>query len=252
MPPKRKETSELYERYLDDPMGYISKITSQLMRRLGVSPKLFDEYLAAAYIGLVDAAERYDPTSNAAFVTYAYYRIRGAIIDSIRRDAGVNKLDYAALRALKASDCIASDLCSVLPKISGRDVDARLALVLERAAKGGYLFRLAYSEVEADIVRDARHASIEERLEVLRRKEELHRAISTLEDRERIVIRAYYFEDLTFEEIATKRLRVSRSWISRIHSSALEKLAYYYEACEEPRVPYRRQKTGKPYAVEEA
>jgi RNA polymerase sigma factor for flagellar operon FliA len=250
MSPKRKQKKELYERYLDDPMSYLSKVTNKTMQRFGVSSKFFDEYLAAAYIGLVDAAERYDPDSKTSFATFAHYRIRGAIIDGIRRDAGLNKLDYAALRALQASDCISADFRSVLPHIPDRDVDTRLALVLERAAKGGYLFRLAYSEVEAEIIREARHVTIEERLEVLRRKEELEHAISTLEDRERIVVRAYYFEDLTFEEIATKRLRVSRSWISRIHSSALEKLASYYECRERPKYSYTSYEKRKQHGAE--
>ena len=119
-------------------------------------------------------------------------------------------------------------------KSSGGDPAERLAKVLDFAGKAALMHRLSLHDSLKEVqgVADAGPAPDT----LLERKEErqaLRQAIAGLSEREQLIVRRYYFEGKTLEEIAKECGGASKSWICRLHARAVEKMrqAYFGESC---------------------
>jgi len=145
----------------------------------------FDELRALANAGLAEAAERYDPGRGATFATFAWYRIHGAIFDGLRRSS---QRRAAALPARPPPRMVS------LEALRDRGFDAA------GDAPG-----------PADDIDRARRAA---RLRV---------AIAQLPDRPRELVTKHYFEGKSLLE-AGAELGVSKSWASRLHAQAVDRL----------------------------
>jgi RNA polymerase sigma factor for flagellar operon FliA len=141
--------------------------------------------VAAGVVGLADAAERFDPEAGNRFVTFAYYRIRGAMVDAIAAASPVRRSLYRSRRS---------------PHIS-----------LEAFVGAG-------GEIAVDDDR------IEETIDLGRAKQQLGAAITRLSDRQRRLLALHYVHGVRLDEIG-RELGVSKSWASRIHAQALADLA---------------------------
>ncbi len=82
----QQDRDQLIEKHLN----YAKSLTAKLHRQLS-SDLEFDELYAHGTKGLVEAAQRYDPTRGVAFTTFSYYRIRGAIFDGLRQSGWLNR-----------------------------------------------------------------------------------------------------------------------------------------------------------------
>ena len=193
-------------------LEYAKQITKQVMARFRVAPHFFDDYLSAAYSGLVEAASRYDTDSDVPFEKYAYFRVRGAVIDHIRQSAGHSSREYRAAQLLQASDCLTEDFQQIRPRLDARSIDEALAEVLDFAAKGALLFRMNYFECEEEIVENQDEQRSPEDEALFRESSALlKQAVSELPPREQIIINAFYFEGKSFQQIADEDLHVTRS-----------------------------------------
>jgi len=195
-----------------------------LMVKFNAAPHFYDDYLSAAYSGLVEAASRYDTETGVPFEKYAYLRVRGAIIDQIRQDSGQSKREYRALQLMQAAHVLSDDFwhsrgCPAADSHEG------LAEVLEFAAQGALIFRLNYLDCEEEITNKQDEIPCSEK-QLLEREVSQHlcKLIDQLPDTERTLIYAFYFEGLSLQEIARTRLNITRSWASRLHTRALQLL----------------------------
>ncbi|MGA1191272.1 MAG: sigma-70 family RNA polymerase sigma factor [Bdellovibrionota bacterium] len=196
-------------------------VAKQQMMKFHAAPHYYDDYLSAAYSGLVEAASRYDGNTGVPFEKYAYFRVRGAIIDHIRQDSGQSKREYRALQVIQSVNLLSDEFWKI-NNYQPIDEDEELAEVLEFAAQGALIFRLNYLEHEDEITqRQEEIPCSEKQLMQQQQADTLRKAINQLPESERTLLQAFYFEGLSLNEIAKKRLEITRSWASRLHARAL-------------------------------
>jgi len=178
----------------------------------------FEDLCAAGITGLLEAAARFDPTRGVAFTTFAYYRIRGAIIDSQRAEGRcVPAPAPAAFVQLSAT------LTQHLPVNTNA-----LSLPETDDTSPGWAppdtapVQLVSFEV-LDSFEDESALHPDEELERRRRSERLREAFAALPELERRVLELYYYEDESFAGISA-RLGMSKPWAFRLHARALRML----------------------------
>jgi RNA polymerase sigma factor for flagellar operon FliA len=194
---------------------------------------LLEDLVHAGILGLMDAVRKYDPSKNVQLKHYAEFRIRGAILDSLRQvDWSPRTLRRQARRIDRAvTDCRArlgrdpsepeiadelqislESLQRLLGDLRGLDIGS---LQSEADDSGGETLNQArLGSEEADPYHQALRSEMTGLLE---------RAIGELPKREREVLALYHFEERTMKEIGAV-LRVGESRVSQIHAAALLRL----------------------------
>lgn len=193
----------------------------------------YDDLLSQAVVGLIDAIDRYDPCRGVKFETFAYLRIRGAVMDmlrdmdwsprSLRQKESELKHAYARVEAERGRPATDDEVAQELG-ISRVELDARAQAVApwatvsleETIAAGGEDDDITVADliVDEDAVSPERHAEQRE----LRRL--LVEAIRDLPQQERLVLSLYYIEGLTLKEVG-KALGVTESRACQVHSKAI-------------------------------
>ncbi|MBI5516924.1 MAG: sigma-70 family RNA polymerase sigma factor [Deltaproteobacteria bacterium] len=180
-----------------------------------------DELMSAGNEGLLKAAERYDPSRGASFTTWAYYRVRGSMLDFVRRVAAQDVRCRVRVSAQAAVDDLIEATLGSRPRTASdprADAANALASTLEEMA-------LAFTMAEfAEVLAPKAPAPDPETAAALREGMEQARAvIAKLPERERAMVDGVYFHHLTIEETGA-RLGLSKGWASRLHARALKLL----------------------------
>jgi RNA polymerase sigma factor for flagellar operon FliA len=172
---------------------------------------------AAGALGLVEAAQHFDPAQNVQFKTFAYMRIRGAILDELRRNSPLPQQMQERIAIIRrASEKLGPPLTvqrlAVATGLTEDEVaDALLAMRFNHLLGGEAL--LEGPPVAESYAPDAPLMEAE-------RRQELARAIERLPLQQRTVVTLYYKEDLRLKEIS-QVMNLSESRISRLLSAAL-------------------------------
>lgn len=236
----------LATQFHDEHLQFARSVAKQVMSRFKASPHYYDEYVSAAYYGLIEAASRYDRKSDVPFERYAYLRVRGAVIDHLRKDSGQGRYEYKATQLMQAGELLLEDFYKTRNSSSVREPSKDLADVLEFAARGGLVFRLNYLECEEELVEAGQvGADPDEALHRKNKAEMLRELVASLPEKERIVIECLYLEGLSLQEIAEDRLQVTRSWVSRVHTRALKHLKQKVSGVPERAKRRRRRKKNE-------
>lgn len=194
-----------------------------------------EDLVSAGVIGLIEAYHRYDPSKGVKFKTFAEFRIKGAILDEIR------KVDIIPRSIREKIDELETNVRELNQKLGRMPEEVEIAehmnLSLEEYHKlldsiKGITFidiqalkqRLPDLEEEDmfEFIGDTREDSFE-KVYLKELLDKLEEALNYLTERERLVLALYYYEDLTMKEIA-KILDLSEGRISQIHTQALIKL----------------------------
>lgn len=206
----------------------VKKIAHHLMSRLPSSVQV-EDLIQAGMIGLLDAARQYDATQGASFQTYAGIRIRGAMLDEIRR------LDWTP-RSVHRKGREVAEVTREIENRTGRD--AKDHEVAEAMGISLDEYHHILQDVAASRVFSIDHDDSESGdgpelpgdepspLAVLQEagfQEALTEAIAALPEREQLVMQLYYDEELNLREIGAV-LGVSESRISQIHGRIMLKL----------------------------
>jgi RNA polymerase sigma factor for flagellar operon FliA len=207
----------------------VKRIAYHLIGRLPPTVQI-DDLIQSGLIGLLDAARNYDPTQGASFETYAGIRIRGAMLDEIRKGDWAPRSLHRKVREITRA-------VAEIEAEFGRD--ARDAEVAERIGVGlddyyqtlqdanGYrIFSFEDLPTKGEGMSEGLTQRIPEPLENVQSdlfKEALSEAISSLPERERLVMSLYYKEELNLRETGDV-LGVSESRVCQIHSQALIRL----------------------------
>jgi RNA polymerase sigma factor for flagellar operon FliA len=219
---------ELIVRYL----GLVKYVVRKMIKNYPQALEESDLY-QIGILGLSEAIDRFDPTYGIKFETYAIPRIKGSIIDELR------KLDWIP-RSLRAKlNNIREKTVELEQKFSGNFTDDEMANGLgidlsdlrnwKKDVNSANLFSLdkplddSNKQNLYDVVEDTDYTKADEKLEDDEMKRILLKAIKKLPEKTRLAITLYYYEKLTFKEIG-KILNVSESRISQIHSETMNRL----------------------------
>lgn len=204
----------------------VKRIAYHLISRLP-SNIIIDDLIQAGMIGLLEAARNYDPTQKASFETYAGIRIRGAMIDEIRRCDWAPRSVYRKARQV-------TEAIHYVEMHTGREArDPEVAEALgisideyQQILQDANNYRLLSLEELNDNDNggnfdppDQSSGPLEE-LEQNHFRAALTKAIQHLPEREQVVMALYYDEELNLREIGAV-LGVSESRVSQIHSQAM-------------------------------
>jgi RNA polymerase sigma factor for flagellar operon FliA len=192
-----------------------------------------DDLFNAGVIGLIDAIEKYDPSRDNTFKTYAEFRIRGAILDELRG------LDWVP-RSVRQKEHTLDRAYEELERRLGRSAtDEEVADLLDigiedfytwlSQVKGVSLLSLETLGIRStdgepinllEIIPSDNTNSPVQSLLANRLKETIARAIEDLPYQEKVVVSLYYYEELTMKEIG-KVLEITESRVSQIHTKAI-------------------------------
>lgn len=173
----------------------VRRLAGQLSRELSLFGQ-FDDLVAFGFGGLLEAKHRFDPARGVRFETFAYHRVRGAMLDGVRKMAPVSRRAHEAMRRD----------AELVPTAAPTGIDrawTRISASLRAAPQS----RLRDPGPESWLIHQ----------QAVR---ELPRALAALPERHRALIRGFYFEGRQLDDLAAE-LGISKSWASRLHRRAL-------------------------------
>lgn len=228
-----KEDPEERDRLLTEHLPEVRYIAKRIHDRLPPHIPL-EDLVHAGVLGLIDALHKYDPSKNVQFLSYAKFRIRGAILDSLRElDWSPRQLRRKARRAEQALQSLQNRLgrTATEPELAremGMELESLQQLLGE--LHGLHLGSLETEETvegePSEMVHYLPNAPEQDPHSLCLRSELkalLARAIGELPERDRQVLALYYFEELTMKEVGAA-LGIGESRVSQIHSAALLRL----------------------------
>jgi RNA polymerase sigma factor for flagellar operon FliA len=207
----------------------VKRIAYHLLARLPASVQV-DDLIQSGMIGLLEASNNFDHSKGASFETFAGIRIRGAMLDEIRRG------DWTP-RSVHKNSRMVSEAIKRLEADLGRDVtDIEVAEKLDISLNDyhhilsevstGKIIGIEDLSTGADAIsnmEDVNNNDPYDNFEKIVFKKSLTACISTLPEREALVLSLYYDEELNLREIG-QVLDVSESRVSQIHSQAMHRL----------------------------
>ena len=227
---KRKEEEDIKKANMlaEQYMPYATSIANRVAKSLSLTSE-YEELLCNARLGLIEAAKRFDTTKEIDFKTFAYYRIKGAIFDGLRKTGWLPRSVYARLKFEEASNdylqYLSEDARAVSLVQSEKDVSDTVNTLAS-------IYVISLDAGEEIDVEDTSQEDLQKRAEFQQVRAHMRDAISSLPPKEKQLVLMYYFQNKTLEE-AGERLNLSKSWVSRMHARALELLLKRVKALSE-------------------
>jgi RNA polymerase sigma factor for flagellar operon FliA len=225
-----RERAQLVERHLDVARRAAAMIHPRVRDHVA-----FEELVSLANAGLAEAASRYEPARGVAFASFAWYRVNGAILDGLRQATQLPRRTWARLVTLRAAGEYLENMSERqrgaaergATPTGGAEALATLKHTLS-AIRTMYVTSLeAMRDRGFDAVADAPGPA--DRLDASRTAERLREALARLPDKERALVTKHYWEGKNLME-AGAELGMSKSWASRLHAQAVEKLRAIVDA----------------------
>ncbi len=219
-PIDRRALAEQYIPYVRSIAGKVKKTVAKEIE--------FEDLVEYGMIGLLEAADRYDPKYGANFMTFAYYRIRGAIYDGLRGMGWMSRSEYAKARFEERANEFLSELAQ--DGGEGQDDDHQVSPFehavqdLASAVQGlAAVYITTIDGAEGAQLRDDRGPLAEENLGLEQARSLVRQTIKKLSEQERQLLEMYYYKDMSLQEVG-EQLGLSKSWTSRLHARVIDKL----------------------------
>ncbi len=209
----------------------VKRIAHHMMARMPPCVQV-EDLIQAGMIGLLEAAKKYDASKGASFETYAGIRIRGSIVDEMRRGDWVPRSVHrngrriadaiAMVEARTGADANDHEVANEL----GLSLDDYHAMLQDSVSCRLYSFEETYGEDNSPVEDNDVSLPLvnpQDGIEKDALKRALVDAINLLPERERLVLALYYDEELNLKEIG-EIIGVSESRVSQIHSQAALRL----------------------------
>lgn len=210
-------------------LPYVKRIVQRLAVHLPSTVDI-DDLMNVGVIGLIQAVDRYDPRRDNKFMTYAIFRIKGAVLSELRARDFLSRSNRRKIRELESAYLR-------LEQKLGREADdheiaQELGVDLEQVYRTKQMSSISFISLEelgvssrdekekllSYLVNNEDDALSMTKLKEL--KEAMAQAIKQLPEKERLVISLYYLDELTMKETG-KVLGITESRVSQIHSQAI-------------------------------
>ena len=217
------------ETLINDNLTLVKRIAHHIMAKLPASIEL-DDLIQAGMLGLIEAASHYDPSRGASFETYAGIRIRGSILDEVRKSDWTPRSVHRRYRNI--TEAISQLQGETGQHPSDQDIADHLSMPLAeyhailRDSASCRLFSLDQPFADSDRTQEVAstdHAEPDDAFAQTQFNDRLQEAISKLPERERLVLSLYYQQDMNLKEVGMI-LEVSESRVCQIHGQALLRL----------------------------
>ena len=207
-------------------MDLVRKIAWHMHGRVGSAIEI-DDLIQIGYFGLVTAAQKYSVKEGASFASYAVLRIRGAIVDHLRKSSNLCRTTIQMQQKTKLVE--ASLLKKLHRSPSRQEISDELGIKIDEfdewerafAANVHTSLDAAYDEFSMWFV--SKDSSPEQKLNEADLRKSLRMSLEDLSQKEALVIQLYYVEELNVYEIA-EVLEVTTGRVSQIKKSAISKL----------------------------
>ena len=203
---------------------YATALALKIKKKYNLSNQLLEDMIAAANLGLVESADKYDPNQHSNFIKYAFLRIRGAVLDCVRENSDLSPAAYRTLKKYTAyQEILEEEARQDNNQNNKKSEKEELATVLDKIAKGALIYKLNYEEEfteENNALNQCPFSNIE--------RQTLEKLINKLPQKQRTVLIEYYFNDKQFCEIKIDDEFCSKSWISRLHAAGINNLKEMY------------------------
>lgn len=227
------KTPEIREKIILEYAPLVKVVAGRLSMYLGYNVE-YEDLVSYGIFGLIDAIDKFDYMKEVKFETYASLRIRGAILDQIR------KMDWIPRTIRQRQKKIDAVIREVEQNTGHAATDEEIARGLgisedeyldwqSQMKITGVVSLNEYMEQGSDVSQDtgrhtaARFEAPEEHVEKEELTKVLGEALQLLTEKEQKVITLYYYEELTLKEISNI-LEVSESRVSQLHTRALQKM----------------------------
>lgn len=227
-------TAEVKDEIIVEYAPLVKFIAQKIASRLPANVEL-DDLISCGVIGLMDAIDKFDPTRDNKFKTYAEFRIRGAILDelraqdwvprSVREKTKVLERAYAKLERELGRPANDDEMCKELNlsmdefhELIDKSKSVSLLNIDDVA-----LFNRGDKKSLLGLLEHRRASNPFSAVNYKRAQDAIKNGIRTLPEKQRLVLSLYYFEDLNLKEIG-QVLDVTESRVSQLHTQAILKL----------------------------
>lgn len=218
------EQRELVEKHL--PM--VKYLALRVASRLPQGAFDLEDLIHAGVIGLIEAAKRFDASKGAKFENFAKFRVKGAILDELRK---ADLLPRSLRKKVKELEEVYLKLEQTLGRTPeeeelARDLGMELEEFLEELKEASGFKLLSLEELLEDGIGNRELLLLDgskdpvEALGLLELRDSVAQALGELPEKQRLVLSLYYYEELTMKEIALV-LGVTEGRVSQIHAEAL-------------------------------
>jgi RNA polymerase sigma factor for flagellar operon FliA len=217
------------DQLISEYLPYVKRIVQRLAVHLPSTVDI-DDLMNVGVIGLIQAVDRYDPRRDNKFMTYAIFRIKGAVLSELRARDFLSRSNRRKIRELESA-------YQRLEQKLGREVDDKeiaqeLGIDLEQVYRTKQMSSISFvsleelgvsSKDEKEKLMNFLANNEDDALNLTKLKElkeALAEAIKQLPEKERLVVSLYYLDELTMKETG-KVLGITESRVSQIHSQAI-------------------------------
>lgn len=227
----QNKTPQVREEIIMEYASLVKVVAGRLSMYLGYNVE-YEDLVSYGIFGLIDAIDKFDLTKNVKFETYASLRIRGAILDQIR------KMDWIPRSVRQKQKMIDSANARIEASLGRSATDEEIAEALEISIDDYYTmqgqtkvtnlvsldeFVEQGSEMRMDPTGNSHFEQPDRAIEKEEMTKMISEALTELTDKERQVVMLYYYEEMTLKEISMV-LEVSESRVSQLHTKSLVKL----------------------------
>lgn len=234
----RSEEKELWQQYQKNPDFQVKEkliliylpLVKYLASRMAIHlPAGTDkeDLESCGMMGLFEALKKFNPERGTNFISFAEQRIKGAMIDEIRRLSWVPRRLWQQINKVEQAK---KEFATTQEEVNDQKIAAKTGLSLEDLKKiNSYARQMQVTSIEKEYFFESKSLfdfASSEPLEIILKKEKqqvLAQAISLLEDRDKLILALYYQEELTLKEIGLV-LNVTESRVCQLHSRAISRL----------------------------
>lgn len=196
--------------------GLVRSIAWKIHQRLPRSIDL-DDLIGYGQVGLAEAARDFDSGKGVQFTTYAYYRVRGAVLDGLSTMSWFSKADYSRGRYEQGANAVLRESAVGDSKAGELAWFTNTTRSLSAAFLISDIAGVSVEQQNPDAVSPSAGAEADELKRVI------EEALGRLTEQERTLIEGVYFHGMSIKD-AGERIGISKAWASRLHARILQTL----------------------------